>query len=402
MRFLLFALLALLLPANFALATPARPLPIAGPLEFSRDGKQLTAVLRDFVDLSLIDERMTWDVATGRALHRRPFEMYTRVLHAPDGETYAKGGYQHRTFIGDDKGAISQLSNSERICILEAEPGEKVSPLAFSPDGQLLAAHSNIRRERAATRTTVGFWDTRTGKRLRQLEDPQSTMLHAVFSADGRRVVTLEQRETDDYVVVRQRATGKLIKTFPIQLAFRISDRYFDISPDGRFLLTTDIDEAPLSFGGPLGTPIPTSRNWAFKLCLWNLDTGTLAHTFLVPQFGSGLGMPGKFSSNEVMRSDWDTTTHHFSSDGTRLQIALFNRVAPGFETLVWDTQTGVQVSRRTLATTSRIYSAAFSPDGKRLAVATTDGKIELRDAFSLAFIRQWDVKLEGERLPSY
>jgi len=24
------------------------------------------------------------------------------------------------------------------------------------------------------------------------------------------------------------------------------------------------------------------------------------------------------------------------------------------------------------------------------------------RDAFSLAFIRQWDVKLEGERLPPY
>lgn len=89
---------------------------------------------------------------------------YQRVRFSPDGKLLALGGWQHTW--------LWEVSTGTRLHTLETS-----SPVAFSPDGRLIAS-------------TAGIWDTVTGDRLVHLGNPLSLASSVAFLPDGLTLVS--------------------------------------------------------------------------------------------------------------------------------------------------------------------------------------------------------------------
>ena len=207
----------------------------------------------------------------------------------------------------------------------------RVSGVAFSPDGRLLATASGDGMTR--------LLDPATGERLRTLAQGDAIWGHGnavwgvTFSADGRLLATASGGMLSGTACLWDPATGERLRTLDHGnavwgVAFR---------PDGRLLTTA----GGSSFGG--------------TACLWDPATGkplrTLAHDSRV----SGVA---------------------FSPDGRLLATASADKAARLLDT--WWDSTGEPL--RTLAHDSRVSGAAFSPDGRLLATASEDKAARLWD----------------------
>ena len=282
-----------------------------------------------------------WDVDTGQQLDILPDSRLFDVAFSPDGKILAGTGISvvDRTRAGVVK--FYEVETGQLLNTLTAtqrtkwnESSKRVSSIAFSPDGRLLASGS-------ADDGTIKLWDVETGQNtatFTEKPEPGSSMLCVGFSPDGTKLavgsaagIKLLEVLTGEHIYTRQHIDfGKL--EFPAHI-FSVA-----FSPDGTKFASASWDGVKL----------------------WDVETGqnltTLrGHTRMV-------------------------TSVAFSPDG----LTCASNSVDGIQ--VWEAATGQHIT--TLAGPPNFFMPlAYSPDGTKLATGSADA----RNAEHT--VKLWDVE---------
>jgi WD40 repeat protein len=280
------------------------------------------------------------DAATGREVFRRTAEPNSsfRVLgvaFSPDGQILAAahGWFHHPASQG-----YCQLLNAETGDLVAAMPGPPggAQGLAFSPDGARLAL-SGL--------GVVELWDVAARTKERTFRGHTGMVYGVAFSPDGRRLASAGD---DDTVRVWDAETGSPVQTLrgPTGGIYGVA-----FSPDGRSIAASSDDRS---------------------VTLWDADTGAQlarfrGHTSFVCAVA-------------------------FSPDGRRLVSACNDGQAK-----VWDVRTSQEVSLNYPADRLvNVTGVAFSPGGDRLATSWAGSHLSLWDVATASRVRDIDALSQG------
>jgi len=154
------------------------------------------------------------------------------AMFSPDGKKIAAGGYDRRT-------------ENYTAHILDAESGKELHRFAmpstsvyrgyFSPDGTKFLTRCFDK--------TARIWDVNSGKELHKLEGHTDVINTAIFSPDGTKVVTASRGLTKDdrrfvgTVYIWDVESGKVLHKFP-ELLGGVRDAVFSL--DGKTVVTVN------------------------------------------------------------------------------------------------------------------------------------------------------------------
>jgi WD40 repeat protein len=308
-----------------------------------------------------------WETATGRPLAGVKGNFWSLLIPSADGKSLA---------IREDRSISIRDVPSGRLVRRWDAPGTwpyLSSPLAFSPDGKVLVVGGY---------GAVRLWDTTTGNEIRRLEAHENGAHAAVFTHQGRRLVTTGYNQNHiDQICHWDLATGKLLHQAEIgKQAF--SRRALRLSHDGRWVAVVPYSkEAVRILDAETGKErcrlqgektaarygldfSPDDRllatDWAedgedsASISLWNPVSGKLVHRFSIPNRASqGL---------------------QFAPDGRTLLteggpvIHLWN-INTGKRLLKWPAHEGT------------ISSLHYLPDARSLISGSYDGSTRIWDA---------------------
>jgi WD40 repeat protein/serine/threonine protein kinase len=334
---------------------------------FSPDGKRLAAGLKK-------GNVKVWDVQTRKEL--LTLKGHTggahSVAYSPDGKRLASAAPDNTVKVWDAQTGVELLTLTGHI--------GGVNSVAFSPDGTRLASSAGSLGQAGETKV----WDAQTGKELFTLS---GSRLSVAFSPDGERLASNSMYG----VTVWNAKTGKELLTVK---NIKGGVRSVAFSADGKRLATGSSEMQPVD--GP--------QNQGGDVKMWDAQTGQELVT-LPAHTGFGVNVAfspdGKHLASIGDRTVkvWDVQAHlnplilkapegkssvcsvAFSSDGKRLASA--NMPGLGFgpkgndQVKVWDTQTGKELISHKVSS----RKVVFSPDGKQLACALSDGTVKVWDA---------------------
>jgi WD40 repeat protein len=276
--------------------------------------------------------------------------------------------------------------------------------LTFSPDSKRLAT--------AGTDGVACLWDARTGKQLLQLHGHASNVSDVVFSSDGKLLLTAS---TDQTTRAWDSASGRLIRVYRGHEAPLVS---LALSPDNKRLITLAADDSVkvwdatqdqearsfvLSKDNQVGVVVSLDfRPGANQLALggvgvlvWDLASGRQTHhageqaTFVTHRVAYSADGRRLVSVAWLQKGGFEVTVRDaaakprvfntrtgliaaLSPDGRWLALGGDNKGAGGVVEL-WDLDAARAMPSLTLGE-GRVTALAFSPDGKRLALAVYDG----------------------------
>jgi len=206
--------------------------------------------------------------------------------------------------------------------------GQGVNSLAFSPDGELIAA--------ACQSDDIELWEVRTRKRRFTLEGHTAPVQAVAFSGDGKLLAS----GGDDGTVRLWYTAAGIIKA-----TLRGGNGYIScvaFSGDGTLVASGGKDKA---------------------VTVWDVASRKVKATLK----GHKQGKKTLFSSPIMSVA--------FNPDGKRLASGG----ADG-KIIVWDLQTGKANTTLTGSAKEGVRTVAFSPDGKLLASGSFDGRVKLWD----------------------
>jgi len=210
-------------------------------------------------------------------------------------------------------------ATGKELMVLRGHDG-LVDSAVFSPDGKRIVT--------AAWDNTARIWDATTGKELTVLRGHRDSLKDAAFSPDGTRIVTASLDET---ARIWDAATGQELMVLRGHTSLVNSAAF---SPDGAWIVTASSDN--------------TARIW---------DSATGKEIRILSGHDSMV--------NSAM----------FSPDGARIVTASSDNTAR-----IWNATTGKEVAILR-GHESYVTSAAFSPGGKRIVTASWDGSARIWDA---------------------
>jgi WD40 repeat protein/tRNA A-37 threonylcarbamoyl transferase component Bud32 len=271
-----------------------------------------------------------WDAATGREAAVLQLTSHTSgvtsVAFSPDGELLAAGS-------GDSTVKVWRVAT--RLEVTNFAHDGKIHELAFSADGRLLAVSGDGR---------LSLWDVAARQRLPDAEVPAYRGI--AFSADNRLLACASFGITVRlWDMAEQRESARLIgphTSFVIDVA---------VSPDSKVLATC---------------------SWDTEICLWDIQ----------PLVEGRPQIP--LATLKGHRSYVHSLS--FSPDGQTLASASEDATVK-----LWHVGDKLQPEIEAFATlrghTGPVRSLAHSPDGKHLVSASADGTVKL-----------WDVQGPPER----
>jgi WD40 repeat protein len=265
-----------------------------------------------------------WELPAGNrtAFQHKQLLDYWSLAFSPDGNLLAASGGNTwwDSFIELQEAQTGRLINSWK------GHASQVLSQAFSPDGRTLATAGD---------RTVKLWDVGAGQERMSINAHDDILWAVAFSPDGQRLVT---GCYDGSAKVWDVATGNELLKLKAH-NYQIYTAKF--SPDGKIIATGSAD-------------------WLVKL--WDAATGREIRA-----------LKGHFG---------DVRSVAFSPDGKRMASASHDRTVR-----IWDVETGLELI--TLKGHSDfVTSVAFSPDGRLLISGSHDRTVRLWRAASEAEIK--------------
>jgi WD40 repeat protein len=366
-------------------------------VDYSPDGKRLASASRD-------GTVKVWDAATGREVLTvgGPIRDVLGVAFSPDGKRLASGGDDGAVLVWD-------AATGQGLLTLGGH-SQAVDSVAFSPDGKRLASADRDR--------TVKLWDAGTGREILTLwgRDWNRFYLPAGirsvdFSPDGKRLAVAGW---DRAVRVWDAATGQELFAFRGHTGVVRSVAF---SPDGTRLASTGEDQTvkvwdattgqearsfPGDARGVNSVAFSPDGEWVAAagvrgLRLRNLTTGREVipprpdnrrlHSLTFSADGTRLAGVTDQGGVTVWAAATGRAVHHLAGNLQDIRGAAFSpdwgrlALADGGAVRVCDPTTGRETATLRGNVPGGIYTVAFAPGGKRLALVDDDaGPVELWD----------------------
>ncbi|MBE0544230.1 MAG: protein kinase [Verrucomicrobia bacterium] len=302
-----------------------------------------------------------YDARTGEVIMTLP----TRVNHgcfSPDGGRLATRGGTSTIHIWD-------LASRRELLKLQGHR-EAVHDLAFSPDGRLLASVS--------ANGGVKVWSAQPG---REISDQVGLPWGISFTSDGRRFA---YAHLPDWITVRDTQSGRQVVRLRrlhrmcLALALR---------PDGRQLATSD------GFGETAIWDVETGRllrvlrrhNHGIDRVLYSRDghrliTGGYDGTVRIwdPESGQELGV--------LARVPKLVESLDLSPDGRHIVVA------DNYVARIWSAESG-QLERSLPGGSGYVYCTLFSPDGIRVASSGDDRALRIWNVHTGQILDSWKLR---------
>ncbi|MEP6957386.1 MAG: caspase family protein [Nitrospirota bacterium] len=258
------------------------------------------------------------------------------VALSPNGRYIASSGRDTTVKIWD-------VASGQEVRTLTGFDMLGADLLVFSQDGA-----------RVTTKDMTGgvkVFEVASGREVRSVGSLASG--GATVSADGRVAVSHESRSNHS-LTVTDMISGQTMWTLPDT----VGQNPVALSPDGKILLTLKIDTSmPLSIGSFFGFGTPSLPTLKPELLVWDLPAKKLRRTLPVKMTegaGGKISLDGRWLLHEEMT--------------TRNLILTDIETGKSGQTIV----TGLS------SMSGMMNSLTFSPDGKVLAFATSDGTAQL------------------------
>jgi WD40 repeat protein/serine/threonine protein kinase len=334
---------------------------------FSRDGQRIVTGSRDAT-------AKVWQAASGRELLtlRGHSDAIWSVAFSPDGRRIATASM--------DKTARVWEAASGRELLTLKEHGGQVDSVAFSPDGGRIATASEDK--------TAKVWDAANGHELLTLRGHSAQIWSVAFSPDGQRIVTGSKDAT---AKVWDAASGTNLLTLKGHNNLVFSGAF---SPSGQRIVTASVDQTAKVWDAANGNELFTLKGHsgqvnsvAFSPDGQWIVTGSQDATAKVWEAAKGKELVTlKGHSNDIF-------SVAFSPDGQRILTGSWDgsakvwEAAKGDELLTLNRHgneiTSAVSSPDAKGGSARVFSAAFSPDGRRIVTGSTHGTAKVWDASS-------------------
>ena len=249
------------------------------------------------------------------------------VKFSPDGKLLAVGGYREVRLLDPRNGKV--------IATLSGH-ADYVRSIAFSPDGKMLAAAGGPPQRWGE----IKIWDVQSHQLLKTMQGHTDCIYSIAWSPDGKLIAS---GSYDKMAKLWDVAGGKEVSNLKdhIDAVFAVA-----FSPDGKRLVTASQDRT---------------------VKIWDVATGRRLYT--LSDASDGL------------------TTVAYSPSGDRIAAA-------GYDKTIYVWRLGGDdghLEQSLIADQDAILSLVWSPDGKTIITASSDGSIRFRNADTLDPIRVID-----------
>ncbi len=327
--------------------------PVINAVAFNRDGKSFATAGHDGVI-------HIWNIARDQPIssargHGQGNAFVYDVIFTPDGKHLATSGQDGLVHLWD-------AATLKRVRTFKST-GSDVRTVAVSPDGKALAG--------IAVDGTATLWDISTGKIVTLFRGHGHLPLSVGFSPDGKLLATSGQKSTRIWDInTRQdsvlfgRATAKPAFTCDGAKIVALGQRAEGLrtwSPDGRTMLA-DLKELGDSVAQvachPANPNLLLTMRTKGRLDLWNL-----------PDKRSEWTIPAPANKNTFRAAP------AFSPDGRLMAVGSFvaDIMGPRLDAVLslYDAKSGKWIMSMSFPYGDRITATAFSPDGKYVAACS-------------------------------